>query len=67
MIQNFKFNYIKKTILIDYFEYNYLQRRGKGLSAAIKIIDYKWKLGVLAHISAYECYFYSFTRYVIYG
>ena len=46
---------------------NYVPRGVKVLSAPIKMIEEKCKLGILAHISTYGCYAYAFIGGVIYG
>ena len=37
---------------------NYVPRGGTGLTAAINIMNNKWQLGILTHISTNGCYVY---------
>ena len=46
---------------MEYCEMYYAPRGGKGLEVAIKVMYIQWKLGILAHISTYDCYVYVFT------
>ena len=54
-----------EPLFMDSCEINYVPICVTGLTVYIKIVNNQWQLGIIAHLSTYQCYVYVSTWHII--